>query len=49
MTLHETQVVIREGLELNDKPLADQLEVKDLDSAFSFLEECTQNAQVQVR
>lgn len=42
LTLHETQVVVREGLELNDKPLADQLEVKDLDSAFSFLEECTQ-------
>ncbi len=41
LTLQETQVVVREGLELNDKPLADQMEVKDLDSAFSFFEECT--------
>jgi Fic family protein len=42
LTLRETEVVISEGIQLNDKPLADQLEVKDLAAAFNFLEECAQ-------
>jgi Fic family protein len=40
LSLRETEVVLLEGIELGDKPLADQLEVKDLASAFRFLEEC---------
>jgi Fic family protein len=40
LSLRETEVVLLEGVELGDKPLADQLEVKDLAAAFRFLEEC---------
>lgn len=40
LTLRETEVVLAEGIQLNDKPLSDQLEVKDLAAAFRFLEEC---------
>jgi cell filamentation protein, protein adenylyltransferase len=39
LTLRETEVVLMEGVQLNDKPLSDQLEVKDLAAAFRFLEE----------
>lgn len=42
LSLRETEVVLLEGVELGDKPLADQLEVKDLAAAFRFLEQCAQ-------
>lgn len=42
LSLRETEVVLLEGIELGDKHLADQLEVKDLAAAFDFLEECAQ-------
>jgi len=37
LSLRETEMVLLEGVHLNDKPLADQEEVKDLDAALSFL------------
>jgi Fic family protein len=40
LSLRETEVVLLEGIELGDKPLSHQLEVKDLAAAFRFLEEC---------
>src|SRR5262245_22114096 len=40
LTLRETEVILAEGIQLNDKPLSDQLEVKDLAAAFQFLEDC---------
>jgi len=39
LTLRETEVVLLQGIELGEKPLADQLEVKDLDAAFQFLDQ----------
>jgi Fic family protein len=42
LSLRETEVVLLEGVELGDKPLADQMEVKDLAAAFHFLEQCAQ-------
>ena len=42
LSLRETEVVLLEGVELGDKPLADQMEVKDLAAAFRFLEQCAQ-------
>lgn len=38
LDLRETEVVLADGLQINDKPLSDQLEVKDLRAAFDFLE-----------
>lgn len=40
LSLRETEVVLLEGVELGDKPIADQIEVKDLAAAFQFLEQC---------
>ena len=40
LTLRETEVILAEGIQVNEKPLSDQLEVKDLAAAFEFLEEC---------
>ncbi len=40
LSLRETEVVLKDGIQLNDKPLSDQLEVKDLAAAFQFLEDC---------
>ena len=37
LSIRETEMVLLEGLQLEDKPLADQLEVKDLDAAYDFL------------
>jgi Fic family protein len=45
LSLRETEVVLLEGIELGDKPLSDQLEVKDLAQAFRFLDECAQAAE----
>jgi len=45
LSLRETEVVLLEGVELGDKPLADQLEVKDLAAAFRFLEQCAQQSE----
>ena len=45
LSLRETEVVLLEGIELGDKPIADQLEVKDLAAAFGFLEECAQKGE----
>ncbi len=45
LSLRETEVVLLEGIELGDKPLSDQLEVKDLAAAFHFLEECAQQTE----
>jgi len=42
LSLRETEVVLLEGVELGDKPIADQIEVKDLAAAFRFLEQCAQ-------
>jgi len=42
LSLRETEVVLLEGVELGDKSLADQIEVKDLAAAFRFLEQCVQ-------
>jgi len=42
LSLRETEVVLLEGVELGDKPLADQIEVKELAAAFRFLEQCAQ-------
>ncbi len=42
LSLRETEVVLLEGVELRDRPIADQVEVKDLDAAFHFLEVCAQ-------
>jgi Fic family protein len=42
LSLRETEVVLLEGVELGDKPIADQVEVKDLAAAFRFLEQCAQ-------
>ncbi len=39
LTLRETEVVILEGIQLGDKSVSDQMQVKDLDAAFHFLEE----------
>lgn len=39
LSIRETEMVLLEGLQINDKPLADQEEVKDLDAAFNFLHE----------
>ena len=38
LDLRETEVLLANGLQINDKPLSDQLEVKDLNAAFGFLE-----------
>jgi Fic family protein len=40
LSLRETEVVLLEGVELGDKPIADQIEVKDLAAAFRFLDQC---------
>jgi len=42
LSLRETAVVLLEGVELGDRPIADQIEVKDLAAAFHFLEQCAQ-------
>jgi hypothetical protein len=42
LSLRETEVVLLEDIELGDRPLADQIEVKDLAAAFRFLEQCAQ-------
>jgi len=38
LTLQETRVVLVDGVQLEDKPLGDQLEVKDLAAAVDYLE-----------
>jgi Fic family protein len=40
LSLRETEVVLLEGVELGDKPIADQIEVKGLAAAFEFLDQC---------
>jgi Fic family protein len=45
LSLRETEVVLLEGVELGDKPIADQIEVKDLAAAFRFLEQCAQQGE----
>jgi Fic family protein len=45
LSLRETEVVLMEGVELGDKPIADQIEVKDLAAAFRFLEQCAQTSE----
>jgi Fic family protein len=42
LSLRETEVVLLEGVELGDKSIADQIEVKDLAAAFGFLEQRAQ-------
>jgi cell filamentation protein, protein adenylyltransferase len=39
LSIRETEIVLVEGLQLDDRPLADQQEVRDLDAAYHFLEE----------
>jgi Fic family protein len=44
LSIRETEMVLLEGLQINDKPLADQQEVKDLDAAFNFLHELAEGS-----
>jgi fido (protein-threonine AMPylation protein) len=37
LSLQETEAILLDGIEVGGKPLADQLEVKDLDAAYNFL------------
>ena len=46
LTMRETEAVLLHGLEINDAPLSDQHEVRDLDAAFSFLEECARRGGI---
>lgn len=48
LSLQETEAVLLEGIEIGGKPLADQLEVKDLDAAYTFLLELS-NSQTPIR
>lgn len=48
LSLQETEALLLEGIEIGGKPLADQMEVKDLDAAYDFLLELSK-AQTPVR
>jgi len=39
LTLQETALVLKEGIDISDKPLSDSIEVKNLSKAFDFLYE----------
>jgi Fic family protein len=43
LSLQETEAILLEGIEIGGKPLADQLEVKDLDAAYDFLLELSKS------
>lgn len=44
LDLRETEVLLANGLQINEKPLSDQLDVKDLNAAFGFLESLAESA-----
>lgn len=44
LSLQETEAVLLDGMEIGGKPLADQLEVKDLEAAYNFLLELSSSA-----
>lgn len=46
LTLQETMLVLKEGLEVRDKPLKEILEVKRLGEAFDYLKELADHGQV---
>ncbi len=48
LSLQETEAVLLDGMEIGGKPLADQLEVKDLEAAYNFLLELS-NANNPIR
>ncbi len=43
LSLQETEAILLDGIEIGGKPLADQLEVKDLDAAYNFLLELSKS------
>lgn len=49
LSIRETEMVLLEGMQIGDKPLVDQLEVKDLDAAFSYLTELSHSGEHQIR
>jgi Fic family protein len=48
LSLQETEAILLEGIEVRGKPLADQLEVKDLGVAYNFLQELS-TSQTAIR
>jgi Fic family protein len=46
LTLQETMLVLKEGIEVQDKPLKETLEVKRLGEAFDYLRELVNHGQV---
>ena len=48
LSLQETEAVLLDGMEIGGEPLADQLEVKDLEAAYNFLLELSK-ASTQIR
>jgi Fic family protein len=42
LTLQETALVLKEGIDISDKPLSDSIDVKNLAAAFDFLYEVSQ-------
>ena len=46
LTLQETMLVLKEGIEVHDKPLKETLEVKRLGEAFDYLRELVHPGQV---
>jgi Fic family protein len=42
LTLQETAIVLKEGIDISDKPIQDSIEVKNLGIAFDFLYELAQ-------
>ena len=43
LSLQETEAILLDGIEIGGKPLADQVEVKDLDAAYNFLLELSKS------